>query len=641
MRLTITSFVYLSSFLQQAATHPSNQARQDVGIQSVNLAFKDGCKGQRQRDIESAWDDAIKLVTSLPKVDFNDVAAVDFFGPPASNKNYQSKIQAVFDSAKTFGQGWKITPTPFKVQINVGCGVDEKRELDARCKSGVGAYTFNTKSSDGSGKKNYHDGSATMNMYICNAFWNRLKNLEDQIEEYKGESDYSLKYDLRYYSNRAYVILHEMMHADRVAYVANGKRHIVDMNMEIYKYEQVGGSRNFTRKRVSVDAYGSTNTKILARTNKKRIATDITLNADNYAQYVLAKYVQSKIGGYPWLPIVNAEALEVHRRIGQLVLTNGSEWGLFGTNYENTLKDGGNDLSFTFSENITVDASALSEENTLAPLTDLEWTDDDQYPSDYIKQMKEWASKAPEMPTSTTAIPTPTPTKAAPSKPTNKLHCNGLKSKIYMSEHTLASNIKDFCKAAVAQGVQDKGSGSIVRTYNARTLDEVDISVDWPPGVKIPFNEAECNKRLKATSDDCDGNDPANPMNWKGGGTTTVTSTSPKLQVLYHITPKHLRQPLPNKPGGSCDVSYKVFFDEFWIWGNGYAGSEFGQEKDGLLQQIKGCDGLTGWNFQYGLGDDGREWSANGHLLIGKAACIGHAIESAGGPKDVDCSGST
>ena len=167
------------------------------------------------------------------------------------------------------------------------------------------------------------------------------------------------------------------------------------------------------------------------------------------------------------------------------------------------------------------------------------------------------------------------------------------------------------------------------------------ISVDWPSGVKIPFDEAECNKQLKATSDNCDGNDPANPMNWKGGGTTTITSTNPDLKVLYHITPKSARQPLPNKPGGSCDVKYKFLYDEFWIWGNGYATSDYAQRSNGLMQQLKGCDGLTGWNFNYGLGDDGREWSANGHLLIGKADCVGRAIASAGGPLGIDCSGST
>ncbi|KAI1115450.1 hypothetical protein F5Y14DRAFT_129786 [Nemania sp. NC0429] len=634
MRL-ITSSFYLSALLvfmllNQAAGLPSHQARQDVGIQSVNLKFKDQCK--RRSEIEAAWDDAIKLLTSLPKVDFNDVAAIDYFGPPALNKKYQSGIQKVFDNAKTFGQGWKITPTPFKVVVNVDCGENTERELDSHCKEiepGLKAYTWNTKNVDGSGPKRYNDKSATMNMYLCNSFFGH-ETLAKQINAFKNDPNYEHKYNMKYYSNRAYVILHEMMHANRIAYEPNGNRQIVDLKMTVYKYEQNKGDRFYKRRLVNADAYGPENSKVLARTNRKKIATDITLNADNYAQYVLAKYVQSQIGAYPWLPIANGKAIgEILPRTSQLVITNGSDWGLFGTNYENSLRDG-DDLTFTVSED--GDAISLSDEDTLEPLTDLEWTSDDQYPSDYIRLMNEWADLAPE-------VPTPTPTGAPDSKPTNDLHCNGLESKKYMSADTLAGNIKAFCKTAVAQGVQDKDTGAISRNYNPGTLDEVDISVDWPSGVKIPFDEAECNKQLIATSDGCDGNDPANPMDWKAGGTTTITSTNPDLKVYYNVKPKAPRQPLPNTPGGSCDVRYKFIYDEFKIWGNGYATSDFGH--NGLLQQLKGCDGLTGWNFNYGLGDDGREWTAGGHLLIGKAGCVAHAIASAGGPSGVHCSGDT
>lgn len=148
-----------------------------------------------------------------------------------------------------------------------------------------------------------------------------------------------------------------------------------------------------------------------------------------------------------------------------MVVTNGSDWGLLGQNYEDSLKGGDDDFTFTFSDDSKVDASGLSDEDTLAPLTDLEWTDDDKYPSDYIKQLKEWANKAPDMPTST-AKPPPKPTPAPPSGPKTDLHCNGLGSKKYMSFTTLADNIKTFCKDAVAQGGLDKNSGSIVRNYN-------------------------------------------------------------------------------------------------------------------------------------------------------------------------------
>ncbi len=84
----------------------------------------------------------------------------------------------------------------------------------------------------------------------------------------------------------AYFILHEMMHANRVAYAANGDRHIYDMVMKIYEYVGNPNDGSYTRRRVSADAYGAPNTKILARTNRKNIATDITLNGLSNSPYL-------------------------------------------------------------------------------------------------------------------------------------------------------------------------------------------------------------------------------------------------------------------------------------------------------------------------------------------------------------------
>lgn len=83
MRLTIANSLSLALLLEKAAAVPLNEPRQDVGIQSVNLVFSSDCK--RQSDIQTAWDDAIKLATNLPKIDFNGVAAIEYFGPPALN----------------------------------------------------------------------------------------------------------------------------------------------------------------------------------------------------------------------------------------------------------------------------------------------------------------------------------------------------------------------------------------------------------------------------------------------------------------------------------------------------------------------------------------------------------------------------
>lgn len=70
------------------------------------------------------------------------------------------------------------------------------------------------------------------------------------------------------------------MHANRVAYAANGNRHIVDMNMHIYQYRKgrTPDDPAYTKVLVTAQAYGAMNTKILARASRSDIATDITLN---------------------------------------------------------------------------------------------------------------------------------------------------------------------------------------------------------------------------------------------------------------------------------------------------------------------------------------------------------------------------
>lgn len=78
-------FIVLSLLLGQVAAVPSSlEARQDVDPASVGFIFKNGCT--RKDDIQNSWADAMRLFTSLPNVDFNDYAAIDFFGPPHLNR---------------------------------------------------------------------------------------------------------------------------------------------------------------------------------------------------------------------------------------------------------------------------------------------------------------------------------------------------------------------------------------------------------------------------------------------------------------------------------------------------------------------------------------------------------------------------
>ncbi|KAH6672277.1 hypothetical protein B0J14DRAFT_668448 [Halenospora varia] len=100
--------------------------------------------------------------------------------------------------------------------------------------------------------------------------------------------------------------------------------------------------------------------------------------------------------------------------------------------------------------------------------------------------------------------------------------CNGINN-IHWVPHAVAANaITKFCAEAEKQGVQDPGSGSLVRNYKSTFGTEMSIAIDWPSGNPFKPTMAECTKQMTAILDGCDGNNPKNPKNWKHGGNLKV-----------------------------------------------------------------------------------------------------------------------
>lgn len=241
-------------------------------------------------------------------------------------------------------------------------------------------------------------------------------------------------------------------------------------------------------------------------------------------------------------------------------------------------------------------------------------------------------TKEEDPPATTTAEEEdPEPTEEPPPKPSQE--CYGLDGDKYVTRDTLKDIIEDqFCPDAVDQGTLDEGSGALFRIYLEGTVEEVGIAIEWEPGLDFKPNTDDCVRYLKdMILDGCDGSDD-NPMNWKGGGKVTVGD------VKYRIDPRAPRQPAPDEPWGGCDTTYKAAFDDVWIWGSGWANSDFG---DRLKKELKGCALLPDtFKFEYGLGDDGREWSVWAHVGVFQNSCVGHACHTAGAPDGFDCSGS-
>ncbi|KAI1142334.1 subtilisin-like protein [Hypoxylon sp. FL0543] len=225
--------------------------------------------------------------------------------------------------------------------------------------------------------------------------------------------------------------------------------------------------------------------------------------------------------------------------------------------------------------------------------------------------------------------------KPPPPPPSNqpKVTCNGLAAKKYAERDVLKNLIETkFCPDAAKQGHLDKNSGSIARNYNPGNPDQTAISMDYKPGLNFKPNEGDCAKYLMLAVDGCDGNNPKNPENYKGGGSVAVGP------VTYRVTPQALRQPSENGEQAGCDSSYKALFNEYTVWGHGFDSDDNG---NGLQNQLKGCALLPDtFSFSYGLGSDGREWTAKFRTGVFQKSCVGNAVKSASGLKNFSCSGS-
>ncbi|KAK6063014.1 Subtilisin-like protease 3 [Seiridium cupressi] len=191
---------------------------------------------------------------------------------------------------------------------------------------------------------------------------------------------------------------------------------------------------------------------------------------------------------------------------------------------------------------------------------------------------------------------------------------------------------KEFCPTAVEQKTLDSGSAAIMRSYNSGKMDAVAVAIEWLPNIQFEPNPDDCHKYLlQEIVDGCDGDDPDNPENFKGGGLFSVGD------VTYRITPLTLRQPPKNGKQGGCDCTYNFADTRCWVWGSGWASADQGSALKG---QLKDCALFpTGWTFDYGLGDDGREWSADFLVGIGQRDCVTEAAKESGANTDFVCHG--
>ncbi|KAJ3466795.1 hypothetical protein MRS44_004359 [Fusarium solani] len=196
--------------------------------------------------------------------------------------------------------------------------------------------------------------------------------------------------------------------------------------------------------------------------------------------------------------------------------------------------------------------------------------------------------------------------------------CNTLQADFYVERDDVKSLIEnEFCPDATVRRDLQQDSFSISRTYNEGTPNKVTLSMDLETGSSVKHNGDDCINQ---------------PANYKAGGLITIGGDR------YRVSPGTLRSAAEKGKQAGCDSAYKVFFNEYWVWGHGWASSDNGKS---LQDEVKSCALLPDtWSFEYGLGDDGREWTAKFRTGVFQKSCVGNALKTAAGIDGVGCHGS-
>ncbi|GAW14582.1 hypothetical protein ANO14919_039850 [Xylariales sp. No.14919] len=287
--------VGLGLLLSLTAVHAA--PADDDGVSAWNklgtslVDFK-GCKSDKdnnQKDfIKQAYKEAHRIVDVdgvKANIHWDSEAAVEFFGPQQFNKDQQAQIQSVLANIETVQTGYWFNP--FGHSLQVRCDNPKNN-----CVGGVSAYTINP-----SGKEKPY-------VNFCPSFF-RQYTLDGVVNAYKDEKNPDVKWNVDNYKNRGLIFLHELFHVDIAANSEKGMPNPKIYDIKIRYEDKDGEPRGPTK------AYEARYAKLLARFIPRSNGKDTTSagfwvqrNVDNFSRFAMAKYLEDKIGGYPFLPLI-------------------------------------------------------------------------------------------------------------------------------------------------------------------------------------------------------------------------------------------------------------------------------------------------------------------------------------------------
>jgi len=371
-----------------------------------------------QRRINKAYYDAwvmSNLDGVKSNIDWNEAPALEFLGAPGLNRRRQKQIQAVLANVATVIYSYK---NPLQHRLHVRCD-DPRKRCDKRpandpCepnppnhgdkpKKPPNAYSMNSDPDDGYPMINFCKGfMGTPSLNRAFKFGNGLKGPN--------------RFAIDKYANRGTIFLHELTHLDLAADSAGDQPNPQVYDMTITLERDAGGFFNSM-------VYGGHGTKLLARYQDDP-GYYVQRNADNFAFFVLAKYIMSRNGNiYPHLPII---LHEIEGPPWRDISSNPSYFMSFANDSKTLyLNTSNSDLSTLETKILdlsdypgcsdridSVDQKLLTIDK-LAPLS--------AYPSNYTDQLKMWITdlSTADLGTgaSTTTAPASAATKQSPPPP--------------------------------------------------------------------------------------------------------------------------------------------------------------------------------------------------------------------------------
>ncbi|GCB28264.1 hypothetical protein AAWM_11149 [Aspergillus awamori] len=331
----------------------------------------DGCSAAQRTQIYSGWQQSWKIMNHIywaarKGIDYDEFVALEFLAPSLRNGDQRSQFREIFMNLATIQPGW--LPSWLDWKLSVRCD-----DPESRCPSPVHAYA---------GQNDTKYDVAYIN--FCEEYFS-LQTL-DEVMRYTNRSEYDdpniCGNMYLYCENQARVWLHELLHIDWVSKANQYGRnnHVTDMKV---------GYRNFDGSTTWFSAYGPLLCKALARAT---IAPGfwVIQNADSLTMYMIAKYVQDKMGAYPHLPWAPEPPSSVDKpmEVGNLFTVYPNGTGFPSTNNipDDELESVDDDNGYSADNENSVDAHPDKVMVKSWPLR----TD---YPAAYLSIWSSWAGR--------------------------------------------------------------------------------------------------------------------------------------------------------------------------------------------------------------------------------------------------------